>query len=648
MVSRTAREALESPTQSSAARALARLGWLVPVTAVIVLWAFTIPYEFAFDDEHDILHEPAIHQLWPPTWATISRRPLVSLSFALNWAWTGSHPWSYRLVNIAIHACNAALLWWGIRTALRREDASARDTFRVSVVATVAATIWAIHPLQTSAVTYVVHRYESLAAGWMLACFAAWQKGIRARRPARWFALAVIAASAAMLSKEIAVVCPPLMVAYAWLSGQLKGGAEVRQRYRWLAALVAVPLAIAGLVYPLFPAAPSQGVGSGVSRMDYLLSQPAVFVHYLRLVFVPHPLSVDYYDWPVGPTWQMVPSVIVVAAIVGATIWACFRAPRLGWLGLVVFGVLAPTSSIIPLAHELVAERRMYLPLAPIVLLLVLGASRIRVLRPGVLLGIAFAAAVALGTVTISRNSDFRTAESLFRHDLLTRPRSARLHYNLAARLLYAGRKAEAWDQYKITEELDPQLAAQAYANMGGIAAESGWDDLAVKYLTLAVEHDPADQAGWVNATTYLLSIGRDASACATAKRGVAAIPTSADLAEKLAWVLATARDPAVVDGPRALLEATRAIQLDRQGAPPVSRGVTLAAAYAAAGRLQDAVGLGSMLLQQARTSGEESWVDILEPQVAAYGKGHRWIDSGRRHWSALQPTHQRSASSAR
>ncbi len=614
-------------------RALARHGWLVPVVLVLALWLFTLPFEFAFDDENDIIFADAVHHLIPADWAVATRRPLVTLSFALNWAWTGAEPWSYRLVNIAIHAANAALLWSVIREALKRQG-SEKSPLGRSAIALACAAIWAAHPLHTSAVTYAVHRYESLAAGFMLATLSAWQRSSTSARPTKWYALAVLAACAAIVSKEVAIVTPVLIATYEFAFSPPGDARSKRRRYAWAAGLAAAAFGLAAVVYSRGPGSASQGTQTGISRLDYLNSEWEVIVYYLRLAVAPLRLSVDYFDWPVAPRFApQIPFALVVIALVATTAWAFFKAPRAGWAGLVFFAVLAPTSTLIPLAHELVAERRMYLPLAGLVALAVVAAARaLARLGGGPRTTFALAAAVtlALGALTVKRNVDFTTAESLFRHDVSVRPGNSRLHRNLAARLLLAGNKAEAFSHYERSLALEP--LADVHSNMGAIAAELGWDALARSHLSLAIAQHPRDIAARVNEVTFLLSIGQDAAALASAERATAAMPTSGDLSERLAWVLATARDPAVVDGRRALGEAQHAIALDAGKKPGISRAVTLAAALAAAGNTQDALGLASMVLAQARGGQAVAWVEMLTPQVAAYAAGERWVDSGRRH----------------
>ena len=104
-----------------------------------------------------------------------------------------------------------------------------------------------------------------------------------------------------------------------------------------------------------------------------------MILHYLRLAFWPHPLVLDY-GWPVA---QTVGEILPGAIVVGGLAWRrpsmpCWRGPAWGFLGAWFFLILAPTSSVMPLA-DLAFEHRMYLPLAAVVTVTVLGGYRLLV-----------------------------------------------------------------------------------------------------------------------------------------------------------------------------------------------------------------------------------------------------------------------------
>ena len=109
-----------------------------------------------------------------------------------------------------------------------------------------------------------------------------------------------------------------------------------------------------------------------VSTWDYFKSQFGVIAHYLRLAVYPDALCLDY-NWPVAKSMaDVVPFAVIIIALVLASLYGVFRRSPLGFLGLWFFLILAPTSSVMQIA-DLAAERRMYLSLAAIITLAVVG-----------------------------------------------------------------------------------------------------------------------------------------------------------------------------------------------------------------------------------------------------------------------------------
>jgi len=604
---------------------LAKWGWLFAATLAFALYLFTLPYPFIFDDGADILRADAVHRLWPPTWLTQSRRWLASATFAANWVLFGARPAGFRLLNIALHAANAVLLWLAAREALR---SSLRDTQEAEWLATASACLWVAHPLNTTAVTYIVHRYESLAAMGLLAMLVCWQRALRSPRWAAWYAAAAAAATLAILSKEHAVVGPVILAAYDHAAIQREERATARRRGA-LAVVAVSAWATALLVYPRYASTPSQGVAADLSSLDYLRSEMSVLVHYVRLAFVPFPLSVSYCEWPVVHTWRDAAAATFAVVVLAAVAGACFFrfAPRAGFVGVAAALILAPTSTIIPLRGELLAERRLYLPLAGLAVLVVAAIHRAARGRVAITASACAAVTGLLSIATVARNRDFRTPVTLYSHDLVAHPNSSMLHYNLAGVLLLEQHdKLEAWNHYQRVLDLNPTFP-NLDQNMGALAAELGRDEPAEHHLAAALKQPQTNPTAALNAATFLLGKGRDARALAILQAARARFPESPKVVEKMAWVLATARDESVVNGPQALEQAERAIAMNR-GEPPFSQGMTLAAALAAAGRFEQAAELAASLLGQARAAGAAGWVGPLESQLAAYRANRRWLAS--------------------
>ncbi len=301
---------------------------------------------FIFDDTHDIVENAAVRNFWSPAPRSTANaenpgsghpRPVVILTFAANYAWSGLHTWSYHVVNLAIHVL-AALTLFGIarRTMLSPACAPLHDA--ALPLALVIALVWAVHPLQTQAVAYIVQRYESLMGLFYLQALYCAIRAAGGRHAWLWQIGSVIACLLAMGCKEVAVSAPLVVLLYdrAFLAGSFRGALRARSPlYLGLAAswLVWLP------VYLSLSGGGGQWAGSGAKAtwLQYALSQPGVILHYLRLCFWPSGQCFDY-DWPVAQdAAAIVPPAAILLALIGLTLWSLWRWPAWGFLGASFF-----------------------------------------------------------------------------------------------------------------------------------------------------------------------------------------------------------------------------------------------------------------------------------------------------------------------
>lgn len=155
-----------------------RSAWLSspwPALLVIImagLLAFSNNYsgEFIYDDFDTIVDNPEIKTfspLWSPLWIThmtpISGRPVIALTFALNYAASGMDVFGYHLVNNIIHLLAGLTLFGVIRATLLLPRFAAKYGDRANGFALAIALLWLVHPLQTEAVDYITQRTETLA-----------------------------------------------------------------------------------------------------------------------------------------------------------------------------------------------------------------------------------------------------------------------------------------------------------------------------------------------------------------------------------------------------------------------------------------------------------------------------------------------------
>ncbi len=494
-----------------------------------VLYANSLDASFHFDDHQHIERNRTI-ETFSRTWQAMvrSQRPLVKLTLAANYALGGRKVLGYHLVNIAIHVLAALVLmglvrrtasaWKAARAAPPAErrppqpdsvagsagaaagassadpalpagpDAGAESSTpraneaparpgdlqeEAAWLGFAVALLWLAHPLQTQAVTYIIQRTESLMALFYL--LTVYSVVRRAERPSGtgWSVAAVFFCVLGMASKEVMVTAPlvALLVDRTFFAGSFV--AALRRRwglYLALAGTWALALAIVGFKR-LFEQEGTAGFGAQgvhvVAWWHYALSQPGVILHYLRLVIWPHPLCFDY-GWPAATdALDVVLPTLAIGALLAGTVAALRRRSWLGVVGASFFLVLAPSSSVLPIA-DLAVEHRMYLALAPVVALLVivLNAALEATAAAGWSRVFVVGLAALLGLVTIRRNQDYRTELRLWQTVVETAPDHYRGHNNLAKELLAQERWAEAVEHYKRALELHPGIA-EGHRNLG-------------------------------------------------------------------------------------------------------------------------------------------------------------------------------------
>ena len=490
---------------------------LVVIVAAIVAYQSSFQAPFFFDDELSIVQNPRLRHLWPLRQVlTGTMRPLVDLSFAFNYALDGLRVWGYHAVNLAIHIATALVLSGIVRRTLLTDRLRLRYDGSAPWLALAVSAIWVVHPLHTGAVTYIVQRAELLMGLSDLFVLYAIIRSTNGQSAA-WSAAAVLACAGGMASKPVMVTAPvaALLFDRVYLAGSFR---EALRRRRWLyAGLASTWAMLAAFVAAPWPAGePSAGLElKHVTPWTYAATQPGVILHYLRLAIWPSALCLDY-AWPPAQTVrQIAPSLAAVAGLGVATWWVWRRRPALGFLGVWFFLMLAPTSSIVPIA-DLAVEYRMYLPSIAVVALGVIGGDALlrRVIgaqhtwRRGCTVAVVVVVAIALLIVTIRRNHDYRSAVAIWSDTVAKRPANPRAHNNLGLALVAEGRFGEAAAQYAEALRLDPTYAF-VHNNWGVALVRQGRLDEAISHLTQAVQLKSTDAKAYANLGVVLAMQGR-------------------------------------------------------------------------------------------------------------------------------------------
>ena len=503
----------------------------VPAAAALIVFVTVACYgnsfagAFVFDDQQHIKSASTIHNLWPP-WQVLFdpyfvTRPLIGYSLVVNYRISGNSPWSYHALNLLIH-CVAALALFGlVRRTLQSPPLAPRYAELSGPLALVIALVWAVHPLQTQAVTYVIQRCESLMGMCYLLTVYFAVRSLTATRRAPWIIAAALACIAGMLSKQVMVTAPLVVLLFDYLF--FSGSVVTALRRHWPLymgmALGWLPLAA---MMAAAPANDTAGFGmTSISPLQYLISEGSVICHYVRLAFVPAPLVFDY-AWPKAPSLIAAsPYVIAVASGVALTAYGLYRRNGAAILGAWFFLILSVTSSLVPV-EDLAFEYRMYLPLAAIITGCAFACVELwrRVLATRLAKGgalqvsggsAAFALAAVLilvfGSLTVARNQDYKSEIALWADTAVKRPENARARNNFGYQLQQQGRLKEAVAQYSEAIRLKPAYA-QAYTNRGVLLKDLGDLEQAEQDLSEALRLNPSAADAHNNLGSVLASRG--------------------------------------------------------------------------------------------------------------------------------------------
>jgi protein O-mannosyl-transferase len=505
------------------------LAWAVAALAIaaIVAYAPALRAPLLYDDPLVFEKNPSLQRLWPlsvplqpPPNTPVSGRPVVNYSLALNSAvseWFGvgqetnaAAPYStfgFHIGNVLLHLVCGALILGILRRTLRSQRYDAWWAAHAEAGAIAVTALWLLHPIQTEAVDYLAQRTELLVsvcyAGTLYASIRAWDAASDQGRRA-WFAAALFVCLLGMGSKEVMISAPIAVILYDRAFRYTTWGQITRGGRSWfyLALLATIGVLIALLAGT--PRANTVGFHLGITWYQYLYSQAWALAHYLRLVAWPNRLTLDYGNRPItGPGG--IPGLILLGAFGIATLVAWSRANRWGWFGFLgawFFLLLGPSSSVVPIVTEIAAERRIYLALVSVLVIVVVGVEALRrrlvrrygadVRSPWLIPGAFVVVCAALAVTTFQRSQLYADPVALWL-DLVQRPsRNPRVYDNLAVSMLRRDltREGDAVGLWRRAVGVDSTYAAGWY-KLGVIALSHQQLDDADRDFARALANDP-------------------------------------------------------------------------------------------------------------------------------------------------------------
>ncbi|MDD2467283.1 MAG: tetratricopeptide repeat protein [Desulfobulbus sp.] len=493
---------------------------------ILICYSRTFNAPWQLDDPPNILENFPLHidNLLPETlYRTLFAkpfaeeqlyRPVANLSFALNWYFGQDNSFGYHLVNLLVHILTAAFLYKTTLLLLRSSSFKKHPEQDILFIALLSAVLWAINPIQTQAVTYIVQRMASMAAMFFvfsLYSYICARHAERCAQRARNLLACSLFFLLAMGCKENVVTLIPSLLLIELLFFETKDRFSQAIRAVLVAAnIVFILAAVYYLVSHDYLHALTTPIGSRpFSLLERLLTQPSILLFYLSLLLYPSPdrLSIDH-SFPLSTSllhpWTTLPALLGLIALLVFAVLQRRKTPLLSFALLFFFINHLVESTIIPL--ELIFEHRNYLPSFFLFLPIAAGihwaikrsASSSRLVH-GALIGLIPLLLIAIGLGTYIRNQTWATEESLWADALTKAPNNARPYAKLG--------EIYGWQKEKTPENLQTAVAllhnaleresprtsfkAAIVDNIGKVYANYGLLDQAVKYYNQSLELNP-------------------------------------------------------------------------------------------------------------------------------------------------------------
>lgn len=467
---------------------------------LITLLAYSNSFDcpFQFDDVHSIQNKKAIQSFdLQQLWADHQGRFIPNLTFALNYRFHQTELWGYHLVNLLVHLCNS-LLVFALAGAMMRTPQLRNHRFSHDArhIAFISALFFAIHPLATESVTYIVQRMASLAALFYLLTILCY---ILARlseggKSALYFGMSLFSGICALLSKENTYTLPVAIGLSEWIFFRETPLRQLLKDFRfWIVLVVLTGFGIYTFVrfqYAFKPLSPTfVNDYRTIDPQSYLLTQFTVIPKYLQLLVLPLYQNLDY-EWPLYSSlwhWPVLLGLFLIIALLLLGLYLVRSNPIVSFGILFFFVTLSIESGLVPI-DDLIVEHRTYLPSFGFFMVLPFGLHSLFVpQRKKFLVGLLAGLSLVLAAATWQRNKVWKTEETLLRDAFLKSPGKARAQYSMGYFYQERGRMEEAAAIYANVITLQP-LYRDAYVGVINIFLALNRYPEALRYADLFIE----------------------------------------------------------------------------------------------------------------------------------------------------------------
>jgi Tfp pilus assembly protein PilF len=511
----------------------------------IIVYSNTFFTSFHFDDQVYIVTNyfiKNIHNLLH-YWEFYPCRFITFLSIVVNYHFNGLNVFGYHLFNLAVHLGTAILVWWltllTLSTPAMKEN---KITAHADLIALFAGLVFVSHPVQIEAVTYIWQRASSMAALFYLASLCLYVKSrlLQAKNPGSglgrfYYIFSLVTAIVAMFTKESSVTLPLMILLYEFSFFEAKKSLNWKHLSPFLLTIFIVPLTIlitkAGQFQAIQRFVLEPG---GTSPLNYLLTQFRVVVTYIRLIFLPFDLNMDY-DYSISKSifeWPTLISFLFLAGVLFSAKRLFLKYRLVSFSIFWFFLTLSLESSLLPLKN-VIFEHRLYLPLVGYSMFLVSGVYYLSQKSAIKTMVIVLTMIITFNSIlTYQRNKVWKNEFTLWDDAVRKSPHKEKAYYNRGFSYAQQGNFIQAISDYNKAIEIDPDDAdayynrglsfvkqrhfteavvdfnktieinpnyADAYNNRGIIYAYQGNSSQAISNFTRAIEINPNDAEAYCN-----------------------------------------------------------------------------------------------------------------------------------------------------
>ena len=420
--------------------ALGLLLCIVCLTYANGLWGV-----FQFDDFNVIVNNARVHS-WSAWWQDVHHgiRPVLKLTYTFDWT-LGLGVYGFHLGNIFIHLLNTCLVW-----ALScRVVANSPLLKEHSLLPLLAALLFAVHPVQTEAVTYICGRSAALMTLFYLSGLWAYSAGRQQGNAYYLHLLTPLAMLLALGTKETAVTFPFALLLWELYNG---GSARTAARYQWSSWLLLLVSGVFFLYHEGYSA--ELATSAGLNNLSgNFATQTLAFAYLMRQWFMPLWLNIDPDLRVVHSYAGLLPQIGVLCAVIALTVLTRRRRPwlsfALAWAVLQLF----PLYIVLP-RLDVANDRQLYLASWPLALALVAELSCW--LQPRVFRLVVLSLLAVLVCLSMLRNQDYQSEIALWQATVKLSPDKARVQNNLGYALMLDGNIPQARAAFTTALQLDP------------------------------------------------------------------------------------------------------------------------------------------------------------------------------------------------